>query len=102
MSPSAIRGGAGDNPRFLALGDRSQLHIEINPVEAETGTYKLDVNLKGPVTGALDRRLAEPSHREGQEDDLVLPLTGAGLGMVRLNSPSTAAGITSRRPCACG
>ncbi len=41
-------------PRFLALGDRSQLHIEINPVEAETGTYKLDVNLKGPVTAALD------------------------------------------------
>ncbi len=71
-------------PRFLALGDRSQLHIEINPVEAETGTYKLDVNLKGPVTAALDPAWQNLRIEKGKKTDLVLPLTGAGLGMAEI------------------
>ncbi len=78
------RGGAGDNPALPGAGDRSQLHIEINPVEAETGTYKLDVNLKGPVTAALDPTWQNLRIEKGKKTDLVLPLTGAGLGMAEI------------------
>jgi alpha-2-macroglobulin len=71
-------------PRFLALGDRSQLHVEINPIEAETGTYRLDVNLKGPVTAALDPTWQALRIEKGKKIDLVLPITGAGLGTAEI------------------
>ncbi|CAN1511775.1 COG2373 Large extracellular alpha-helical protein [Rhabdaerophilaceae bacterium] len=71
-------------PRFLALGDRSRLHIEINPVEIEAGTFALNVNLKGPVTAALDPAWQSLRLEKGKKLDLVLPLTGAGLGVAEL------------------
>ena len=71
-------------PRFLALGDRSRLHIEINPVEAETGIYALQLNLKGPVTATLDPAWQNLRLEKGRKTDLVLPLTGAGLGLAEI------------------
>ncbi|MGL5446031.1 MAG: alpha-2-macroglobulin family protein, partial [Rhabdaerophilum sp.] len=68
-------------PRFLALGDRSRLHIEINPVEAETGTYVLDVNVKGPVQASLDPAWRNIRLEKGKKTDFTLPLIGAGLGV---------------------
>ena len=80
-------------PRFLALGDRSKLHIEINPIEAETGTYKLDVNLKGPVTAAFDPAWQNIRLEKGRKTDLVLPLTGAGLGMAEIELTFAGGGL---------
>ena len=39
-------------PRFLDLGDRSQMHVDIDNVEGEAGDYALDLDIHGP----LDRR----------------------------------------------
>lgn len=71
-------------PRFLALGDRSRLHIEINPVEAETGTYALDVNVRGPVQAMLDPAWRNIRLEKGKKADFTLPLIGAGLGVAEI------------------
>ena len=34
-------------PRFLALGDRSQIHLDIDNVEGEAGDYRLDLDSTG-------------------------------------------------------
>lgn len=71
-------------PRFLALGDRSRLHVEINPIEAESGNYVLDVNVKGPINAALDPAWRNIRLEKGRKTDLTLPITGAGLGQAEI------------------
>ena len=41
-------------PRFLALGDRSVLHVDIDNVAGEPGEYKLDLDLHGPLAADAD------------------------------------------------
>ncbi len=42
-------------PRFLNVGDRSQMHVEIDNVEGEAGDYKLDLDIHGPLTATRSR-----------------------------------------------
>src|SRR5260370_25270906 len=39
---------AGTLPRFLALGDRSQMHVDIDNGEGEAGDSKLALHIRGP------------------------------------------------------
>lgn len=71
-------------PRFLALGDRSRIHIDINNVEAETGEYALDIDLKGPVSISPDPALRKIRLEKGKKASFSLPLMAAGLGMAEL------------------
>ncbi len=41
-------------PRFLDLGDRSQMHVDIDNVEGEAGDYRLDLDIHGPLTAEAD------------------------------------------------
>src|SRR5271165_156969 len=41
-------------PRFLDVGDRSQIHVEIDNVEGESGDYTLDLDIHGPLTADAD------------------------------------------------
>lgn len=72
-------------PRFLALGDRSRLFIEINNVEGEAGDYALDVDLKGPLTAELDNSLRKIRLEKGKKSEVQLPITGAGIGVAEVN-----------------
>lgn len=67
-------------PRFLALGDRSQFHIEINNVDGQSGEYVLDVDMKGPVSVALDPALRRLRLEKGRKMQATLPVTATGLG----------------------
>jgi uncharacterized protein YfaS (alpha-2-macroglobulin family) len=80
-------------PRFLDVGDRSQMHVEIDNVEGEAGDYKLDLDLHGPLTAdaeAIARSVRLDSH---QRQSLSMPITAAGVGTaelaLRLTGPNT-------------
>ncbi len=72
-------------PRFLALGDRSQFHIEINNVEGQNGDYILDVDMRGPVSVSLDPALRKIALEKGKKVAFTLPVIAAGLGLAELD-----------------
>ena len=41
-------------PRFLNVGDRSEMHVDIDNVEGDAGDYKLDLDIHGPLTADAD------------------------------------------------
>ena len=67
-------------PRFLAMGDRSRFHVEINNVEGETGEYTLDVDVKGPVIVATEAARRTFRLAKGQKTQVTIPVISAGLG----------------------
>ncbi|MCA0400520.1 MAG: alpha-2-macroglobulin family protein [Proteobacteria bacterium] len=72
-------------PRFLALGDRSQFHLDINNVEGASGEYTLDIDMRGPVTVTLDPALRKLKLEKGRKIAVTLPVTAAGLGVAELD-----------------
>ncbi len=71
---------AGVLPRFLNLGDKSQMHIDIDNVEGEAGDYTVDLDIHGPLTaqaGDLSKTIKLAAH---QRTALTIPVTAAGLG----------------------
>jgi alpha-2-macroglobulin len=67
-------------PRFLAIGDRSRFHVEIDNVEGDTGDYTLDVDVKGPVTVATEAARRTIRLTKGQKTQVTIPVISAGLG----------------------
>lgn len=72
-------------PRFLALGDRSQFHIEINNVEGQNADYVLDVDMRGPVSVSLDPSLRKIALEKGKKVSFTLPVIAAGLGLAEVD-----------------
>ncbi|MBV8078816.1 MAG: alpha-2-macroglobulin family protein, partial [Actinobacteria bacterium] len=80
-------------PRFLDVGDRSQMHVEIDNVEGDAGDYTLDLDIHGPLTAdadALRRTVRLDAH---QRLSVAMPITAAGVGTaefdLRLAGPNT-------------
>ncbi|HZZ61291.1 MAG TPA: alpha-2-macroglobulin [Roseiarcus sp.] len=80
-------------PRFLDVGDRSEMHVEIDNVEGEAGDYTLDLDIHGPLTAdadALRRTVRLDAHRRLS---VAMPITAAGVGTaelaLRLTGPNT-------------
>src|SRR5208337_1678030 len=80
-------------PRFLDVGDRSQMHVEIDNVEGEAGDYTLDLDIHGALTAdadALRQTLRLESHRR---QSATVPIAAAGVGTadldLRLTGPKT-------------
>jgi len=67
-------------PRFLAIGDRSRFHVEINNVEGDAGDYNLDVDVKGPVAVGAEAARRTLRLAKGQKAQVAIPVTAAGLG----------------------
>ena len=42
-------------PRFLALGDRSRFHVQLDNVEGAAGDYTMDLDVRGPVSISAER-----------------------------------------------
>lgn len=72
-------------PRFLALGDRSQFHIDINNVEGASGDYILDVEMRGPISVQLDPVLRKIRLEKGKKVSFALPVIAAGLGQAEVD-----------------
>jgi alpha-2-macroglobulin len=66
-------------PKFLMLGDSSNLHLSIENVEAPAGTYKLTVKADGgiEVIGSADRTLTLDLNKRVSE---TIPIKGSSVG----------------------
>jgi len=99
---------AGTLPRFLSLGDHSQMHIDIDNVEGEAGDYKLDLDIHGPLVAQADAMSKTVKLDAHQRTAVTIPLTAAGIGTasldLRLTGPKLdvmqhfALGITTGSP----
>lgn len=79
-------------PRFLALGDQSRFHLQIDNVEGPAGSYLVDLDVKGPVVVAADATRRSMTLAAGAKGSLTIPVTAAGLGRasfdVRVTGPN--------------
>ena len=72
-------------PRFLDVGDRSQMHVEIDNVEGEAGDYKLDLDIHGPLTADADVMARTFRLGAHQRLSVSMPITAAGVGTADLD-----------------
>jgi uncharacterized protein YfaS (alpha-2-macroglobulin family) len=82
-------------PRFLDLGDRSQMHVDIDNVEGEAGDYRLDLDIHGPLTAdadALTRTVTLAAH---QRASVTMPIAAAGVGTATLDLKIAGPGLTA-------
>lgn len=78
-------------PRFLAIGDQSRFHLQIDNVEGPAGAYVVDLDVRGPVLVAADATRRTVQLAAGAKSQLTIPVTAAGLGRaefdVRITGP---------------
>lgn len=78
-------------PRFLSLGDRSQIHVQLDNVEGRPGDYVLEFNPHGGVSAAADALRRKVRLDAGARKSVTIPLTAVGLGPaeieVKLSGP---------------
>lgn len=79
-------------PRFLAIGDQSRFHLQVDNVEGPAGTYTVDLDVKGPVLVAADATRRSVQLAAGAKTQMTIPVTAAGLGRaefdVRVTGPN--------------
>jgi uncharacterized protein YfaS (alpha-2-macroglobulin family) len=79
-------------PRFLAIGDQSRFHLQIDNVEGPAGAYTVDLDVKGPVLVAADATHRTVQLAAGAKTQMTIPVTAAGLGRaefdVRVSGPN--------------
>ncbi|MGO4671566.1 alpha-2-macroglobulin [Bosea sp. 2YAB26] len=79
-------------PRFLAIGDQSRFHLQIDNVEGPAGPYLVDLDVKGPVLVAADATRRTLTLAAGAKSQMTIPVTAAGLGRaefdVRISGPN--------------
>ncbi|HYC24466.1 MAG TPA: alpha-2-macroglobulin, partial [Roseiarcus sp.] len=76
---------SGSLPRFLALGDRSALHIDLDNVEGEPGDYRVDVDIHGPIAARADALSRTIKLASGQRAAFDVPLTASGIGAANID-----------------
>ncbi|MFJ5367570.1 alpha-2-macroglobulin family protein [Bosea sp. CER48] len=79
-------------PRFLAIGDQSRFHLQVDNVEGPAGSYTVDLDVKGPVLVAADATRRTMQIGAGAKTQMTIPVTAAGLGRaefdVRVSGPN--------------
>ena len=80
-------------PRFLNVGDRSEMHVDIDNVEGDAGDYKLDLDIHGPLTADADAMMKTVRLDPHQRQSVSMPIAAAGVGVadldLRLTGPKT-------------
>ncbi|MDP3603043.1 MAG: alpha-2-macroglobulin [Bosea sp. (in: a-proteobacteria)] len=78
-------------PRFLAIGDQSRFHLQIDNVEGPAGPYVVDLDIRGPVLVPTDATRRTIQLAAGAKAQMTIPVTAAGLGRaefdVRISGP---------------
>ncbi len=80
-------------PRFLALGDRSQLHFALDNVEGPAGDYKVELDLRGSLIVPVDALSTKVKLAEKGRAAFTVPVTAAGLGPASVALRLTGPGI---------
>ncbi|MEN5082117.1 alpha-2-macroglobulin [Bosea sp. TWI1241] len=79
-------------PRFLALGDQSRFHLQVDNVEGAAGTYQVDLDVQGPVVVGAEATRRELTLAAGAKAQMTIPVTAAGIGRasfdVRVSGPN--------------
>jgi alpha-2-macroglobulin len=80
-------------PRFLNVGDRSEIHVDLDNVERDAGDYSLDLDIHGPLTADADALRKTVRLDPHQRRSLSMPITAAGVGSadlaLKLSGPKT-------------
>jgi hypothetical protein len=82
-------------PRFLDLGDRSHMHVDIDNVEGEAGDYRLDLDIHGPLTAEADALTRTVTLAAHQRASVTMPIAAAGVGTATLDLKITGPGLTT-------
>jgi uncharacterized protein YfaS (alpha-2-macroglobulin family) len=80
-------------PRFLALGDRSQFHVQLDNVEGAPGDYTIDLDLHGPLNIAADALHKVIKLDAGARASLAIPVIAAGIGPASVDVKLTGPGL---------
>ncbi|MCI0737078.1 MAG: alpha-2-macroglobulin family protein, partial [Beijerinckiaceae bacterium] len=80
-------------PRFLSLGDRSQIHVQIDNVEGKPGDYTLDAGVTGPLAAGADSLHRKFKLDAGARKALTIPVTASGVGRAVLTLKLTGPGL---------
>jgi len=89
-------------PRFLNLGDRSQIHVDLDNVEGQAGDYRLDLDLHGPVTAEASELSRTVKLGAGQRAALTMPIAAAGVGVATLDLKIAGPGFAATQRFALG
>ncbi|MBL8587259.1 MAG: alpha-2-macroglobulin family protein [Methylobacteriaceae bacterium] len=84
---------AGTLPRFLSLGDRSRLHLQIDNVEGQAGDYVVDLDLRGPLTASADALRKTVTLARGQRTAVTTPVIATGVGTAIVDLRLTGPGL---------
>jgi uncharacterized protein YfaS (alpha-2-macroglobulin family) len=80
-------------PRFLNVGDRSEMHVDIDNVEGEAGDYRLDLDIHGPLAADADAMVKTMRLDPHRRQSASMPFIAAGVGVadfdLRLTGPKT-------------
>ena len=72
---------SGTMPRFLAVGDTSQLRFDIVNAEGPAGDYTLGVSIDGPVTPEANTTIQKLTlGAAGARATIIVPVKGTGFG----------------------
>ena len=80
-------------PRFLALGDQSRIHLDINNVEGAAGTYLVDVDLRGPLLASASGLRQSVQLAVAGRASLTIPVTASGTGTATIALRMTGPGL---------
>ncbi len=72
-------------PRFLLVGDRGNMQLEVDNVEGAPGDYRLGVAFDGPVASSDPTRTLRLDAKQRQSFAVPLTTSGAGTATVKVN-----------------
>ncbi|MBM6596727.1 alpha-2-macroglobulin family protein [Microvirga pudoricolor] len=76
---------AGTLPRFLSIGDRSRLYIQLDNVEAPPGEYTVDLDPRGPIVVDADALRTKVRLDAKAKGGVAVPVTAAGIGIATID-----------------
>ncbi len=72
-------------PRFLSLGDKSQIQIQIDNVDGRPGDYFLDVDFRGGLSAGTEASRRKIKLDAGARKSATISITAVGLGRAEID-----------------
>ncbi|WP_375458091.1 alpha-2-macroglobulin [uncultured Enterovirga sp.] len=85
---------SGTLPRFLNVGDRSRLRLDLDNIEGAAGDYAVEIDIAGPILVEADALRRPVRLASRGKSSVTIPIAAAGVGdailNVRLTGPEAA------------